>query len=72
MLGQRAIFALGDEVRARLNGMFMAFFFTGGAVGSAVGAWAYAGGGWPRASAVGMALPAAALGYYATEWIGRK
>lgn len=66
-LGQRAIFALGAEVRARLNGLYMTTFFLGGALGSALGAWAYASGGWPWASAVGMALPAAALAYWMTE-----
>jgi predicted MFS family arabinose efflux permease len=36
-LGQRAIFALGAEFRSRLKGLYMATFFVGGAVGSAVG-----------------------------------
>ena len=71
VLGQRVIFALGAEARARLNGMFMAFFFLGGAVGSGVGGWAYASGGWPMASAIGLALPGMALLLYATEWIRR-
>ncbi|RIZ35924.1 MFS transporter [Pseudomonas aeruginosa] len=66
-LGQRAIFALGAEVRARLNGLYMTTFFIGGALGSALGAWAYASGGWAWASAFGIALPIAALAYWATE-----
>jgi predicted MFS family arabinose efflux permease len=65
--GQRAIFALGAEYRSRLNGLYMAFFFAGGALGSALGAWAYAQGGWALASSVGLALPVAALLYFATE-----
>ncbi len=72
VLSQRTIFALGLEVRARLNGLFMAFFFMGGAVGSAVGGWAFAQGGWPLASAIGIALPALALLYYLTEILGRR
>ncbi len=68
VLSQRAIFAVGAEYRARLNGMFMAFFFVGGAVGSAVGGWAYAQGGWPWAASVGIALPILSLLYYATEF----
>lgn len=67
VLGQRAIFSLGAEYRSRLNGLFMAFFFAGGALGSAAGAWAFAQGGWPAASAIGIALPVVALIYYATE-----
>lgn len=66
-LGQRVIFALGTEVRARLNGLYMATFFLGGALGSALGAWAYARGGWAWASGFGIALPAAALTYWTTE-----
>ncbi|MGY2046627.1 MFS transporter [Methylobacterium sp. JK268] len=66
-LGQRAIFVLGAEFRSRLNGLYMATFFLGGAIGSAVGGWAYARGGWPLASWIGVALPVAALLYAASE-----
>jgi predicted MFS family arabinose efflux permease len=67
VIGQRAIYTLGAEYRSRLNGLFMATFFAGGAVCSAVGAWAYARGGWGLASLIGLALPMVALGYFATE-----
>ncbi|MFB5761886.1 MFS transporter [Paenibacillus medicaginis] len=67
VLSQRAIFALGAEVRSRLNGLFMAIFFAGGALGSAAGGWAYDLGGWKAASVIGIALPAMALIYYFTE-----
>lgn len=66
-LGQRAIFALGGEVRARLNGLYMAAFILGGARGSALGAWAYARGGWAWALGLAFALPVAALAYWTTE-----
>ncbi len=68
VLGQRALFLLGAEYRNRLNGLFMATFFMGGALGSAVGGWAYAHGGWRFASSIGFALPMASLAYYATEF----
>lgn len=45
----------------------MATFFAGGAIGSALGGWAYAQGGWMLASAIGGALPLVALIYLATE-----
>ncbi|MGY3150038.1 putative MFS family arabinose efflux permease [Bradyrhizobium sp. USDA 3397] len=67
VLGFRAIFALGHEHRSRLNGLYMATFFAAGAVGSAVGAWAFAQGGWTLASAIGLALPVAGLLYALTE-----
>ncbi|AVR98738.1 MFS transporter [Pseudoduganella armeniaca] len=66
VLGQRAIFMLGHEVRSRLNGLYFAVFFAGGAAGSALGGWVYAQHGWHAALLAGMALPALALLY----WLG--
>ena len=67
VLGQRAIYALGNEVRSRLNGLYMATFFLGGAAGSALGGWAYAHGGWPLAAGAGLVLPAVAFGMFLRE-----
>lgn len=67
VLGQRSIFSLGADIRSRLNGLYMAIFFAGGAIGSAAGGWAYATGGWQAAMWIGIALPAIAMIYYATE-----
>lgn len=67
VLGYRALFALGAHARSRLNGLYMATFFLAGALGSAVGAWAYASGGWGLAAAIGAVLPLCALAYLATE-----
>ncbi|MFU1795559.1 MFS transporter [Paenibacillus azoreducens] len=67
VLGQRALFSLSPEIRSRLNGLFMAIFFFGGAIGSAIGGWAYAAGGWSTALWIGMAFPIAAMLYFATE-----
>ena len=66
IFSQRAIFALGPAARGRLNGLFMAIFFMGGAACSALGAWAYAHGGWSLTTWVGLALPAMALAAFAT------
>ncbi len=68
IVGQRAIFMLGAEVRSRLNGLYMAIFFAGGAFGSAVGVMAYATGGWPLAAGLGAGLAAAALVYHLGEY----
>lgn len=72
VLGQRVIFSLGAEFRSRLNGLYMAIFFLGGAIGSAAGGWAYAIGGWEAALLIGIALPAIAMAYYATEFSRKK
>ena len=66
-IGQRAIFLLGAEYRSRLNGIYMSTFFIGGALGSAIGGWAFARGGWSLASWIGFSLPIAALLYFGTE-----
>ncbi|AYG59510.1 MFS transporter [Rhizobium jaguaris] len=67
VLGQRAIFALSAEHRSRLNGLYMATFFAGGALGSAIGGWAYATGGWNLASWIGVCFPVVALLVFLTE-----
>ena len=61
VLGFRAVFALEPEARGRLNAVYLATFFLAGAIGSAVGAWAYARAGWPLASAIGLAFPLVAM-----------
>ncbi len=69
VLGQRAIFSLPAELRGRLNGIYVATIFVGGASGSSLGAWAYARGGWELTSAVGLVMPILALVYFSTEWV---
>jgi predicted MFS family arabinose efflux permease len=67
VLGQRTIFALGAEVRSRLNGLYMAIFFAGGAFGSALGGWVYAAHGWRGVLVAGLLFPLAGLALYLTE-----
>ncbi|OJD69806.1 MFS transporter [Bacillus sp. N35-10-4] len=67
VLSQRLIFSLSPEIRSRLNGLFMAIFFLGGAVGSFIGGWAYALGGWNLTLWIGIAFPTIALLYFARE-----
>lgn len=61
VLGQRAIFSLEPQYHGRLNGVYIAMIFVGGACGSSLGAWAYAHGGWALTSWVGFAMPALAF-----------
>ena len=65
--GQRAIFALPPEIRSRLNGLYMALFFMGGALGSSLGGWMFATHGWTGVLWTGLAFPLTALCVFATE-----
>jgi predicted MFS family arabinose efflux permease len=67
VIGQRSIYALSAAHRSRLNGLYMATFFCGGAFGSAIGGWAYASGGWSLTSWIGIGFPVVALLIFATE-----
>ncbi|MGG6314459.1 MFS transporter [Paenibacillus macerans] len=67
VLGQRAVYSLGNEARGRLNGLFMAIFFIGGAIGSSLGGWSYAYAGWSFTSLIGIIVPLLALVYFFTE-----
>ena len=68
VLGQRAIYALGAHTRSRLNGLYMALFFAGGALGSSISSYTYLHGGWQAVSWAGMAFPALAFLFYLTEF----
>ncbi|MEK4664365.1 MFS transporter [Priestia sp. FSL H7-0729] len=67
VLGQRIIYSLGSEARGRVNGIFMSIFFVGGAMGSSLGGWSYANGGWSLTTLIGLIMPLLALLYYFTE-----
>jgi predicted MFS family arabinose efflux permease len=67
VLGQRVIFSAGAEQRGRYNAIYMATFFAGGAIGSALGGWAYAHGGWSQASWTALFFPMLALSYFSSE-----
>lgn len=69
VLGQRAIFSLRAKYRGRLNGLYVATIFVGGAIGSSSGVWAYTHGGWTMTAWVGFTMPAVAFIYFGTEWL---
>lgn len=68
VLGQRAIFSLRAKYRGRLNGLYVATIFVGGAIGSSAGVWAYSYGGWTMTAWTGFAMPLLAFAYFGTEW----
>jgi predicted MFS family arabinose efflux permease len=51
-LGRRAVNLLRPEARGRLNALFVALFFLGGAVGAAAASFAWTHGGWTSVCAV--------------------
>ena len=67
VVGQRALFALGEHTRGRLNGLYIALFFLGGAVGSGLASVSYSYGGWPLVCVIGVIFPLLALLLYSTE-----
>jgi len=67
VLGQRAIFLIDPSNQSRLNGLYVGIIYIGGAAGSALGAWAYAHGGWGFATWIGLLFPAIALVLTLTE-----
>ncbi|MFI6124865.1 MFS transporter [Streptomyces sp. NPDC051064] len=67
ILGQHTVYALDPGARSRLNSVFIAMFFTGGAIGSQLGTVVYDAVGWSGLTVLGAALPLIALAYWAFE-----
>lgn len=57
IFSQREVLALSAEKRSRLNGLFMSIFFMGGALGSAIGGWAYYSYNWQAVMVIGLCFP---------------
>lgn len=66
---QHIVFALDPEARGRLNTVLVGTMFLGGAFGSAAGSFAWAQGGWPAVSALGVAFGASAA---LLQMLGRR
>ncbi|MBO0902254.1 MFS transporter [Jiella sonneratiae] len=65
VFGQREIYRLAPNIRNRLNAVYMTTFFLGGAAGSALASPVLQNFGWLGVCVIGMALPGAALVYFA-------
>ena len=61
VLGQRVIYSLEPQSRARLNAIYMTSIFLGGAVGSLIASSLYEFGGWESIALVAAAMPLIAL-----------
>lgn len=67
VVGQRTIYALDAASRSRLNGLYMASIFVGGALGSALASVLYDQGGWLWIAVAGSAFPLLALGRFVLD-----
>ncbi|MBP0614786.1 MFS transporter [Jiella mangrovi] len=65
VFGQREIYRLAPNIRNRLNAVYMTTFFIGGAIGSALASPVLEAFGWFGVCILGMAMPGAALVYFA-------
>jgi predicted MFS family arabinose efflux permease len=61
---QTRLFSLRPDARNRLNAVYMVCAYTGGSLGSFLGAWAWTRNGWPGVCAVGLTLLFIALTVY--------
>jgi predicted MFS family arabinose efflux permease len=68
VLSLRSIYMLAPEVRGRLNGLFIACAFLGGAAGSALAAAVYTFRGWTTLAALGALCAGAALAQFIIEF----
>lgn len=68
VLSLRSIYMLAPELRGRLNGLFVAFAFLGGAAGSGLAAAVYTSRGWTTLAALGALCAGAALAQFGTEF----
>ncbi|MBQ4799176.1 MFS transporter [Pseudoalteromonas sp. MMG006] len=67
VLGQRAVYSLEPQSRARLNAIYMTSIFVGGAVGSLIASPLYEAGGWTSVALVAAGMPFISLiGYLLT------
>lgn len=69
--GQRAIYALSADIRSRLNALYLASAFFGGALGSGMSGYAVTHGGAATIGMVGIGVSVAALALFATEFVGK-
>lgn len=72
ILGQRTLYALAPEIRGRLNGLYVAIFFIGGGIGSALSAYLYRVGGWNFITTAGAMVSLFVFFYFIMECLQGK
>ena len=71
VLSQQEIYALRPDARSRLNTVFIASVFFGGAIGSALSGTVYAHAGWTGIAILGVALSLVGFGIWAVSQMPR-
>jgi predicted MFS family arabinose efflux permease len=72
LVGQRTIYSLGAHIRSRVNAIYLALFFLGGALGSALSGFAVSHGGHVSVAMIGLCFPAITLVLFGLELASRK
>jgi predicted MFS family arabinose efflux permease len=72
VIGQRAIFGLHPDIRSRLNALYLAMSFLGGALGSALSGYAVTHGGITTFSVIGLGFSLVTAALFATEFRRRR
>lgn len=67
VLGQKALFSLEPEIRGRLNSLYVASFFMGGAVGSAMAGYLFVHWGWSYITDLGVVVSIVTFIYFLSE-----
>lgn len=68
VFGQRVLYMLAPAIRGRLSGLYVAIFFMGGALGSAIASPLYENFGWNGVLVAGLTFPVLAFCAYVTEF----
>lgn len=68
ILGQQVIYQLDSDQRSRINTLYIASFFLGGAAASALSGLAFVHWGWPGVVCLGCILPLSGFFYWLGEF----
>ncbi|HEY0234814.1 MAG TPA: MFS transporter [Afipia sp.] len=72
LVGQRTIYSLGAHIRSRVNAIYLALFFVGGGIGSALSGYAVSHGGHVSVAVIGLCFPFITLVLFGLELARRK
>ncbi|HEY0220131.1 MAG TPA: MFS transporter [Afipia sp.] len=72
LVGQRTIYSLGAHIRSRVNAIYLALFFVGGGIGSALSGYAVSHGGHVSVALIGLCFPAITLILFGMELSKRR